>query len=74
MIGTLQATEAVKLILGKGDPLIGRLLIYSSLDMSFREVKLRRDRDCPICGEHPLITELLESYQTSAAPPVLTAA
>lgn len=74
MIGTLQATEAVKLILGKGDPLIGRLLIYSSLEMSFRVVKLRRDRDCPICGENPLITELLESYQTSAAPPALAAA
>ena len=54
-IGVLQATEAIKLILGQGDPLIGRLLTYDSLKMSFRVLKLRRDKDCPACGENPTI-------------------
>jgi molybdopterin/thiamine biosynthesis adenylyltransferase/rhodanese-related sulfurtransferase len=55
IIGVIQATEAIKLILKKGTPLIGRLLTYDSLGMKFRELKLRRDRECPLCGESPSI-------------------
>lgn len=55
IIGTLQATEAIKLILGQGDALVGRLLTYDSLRMTFRTLKLRRDKDCPACGENPTI-------------------
>jgi len=58
LIGVVQATEAVKLILGKGDPLIGRLLTYDALGMRFREVKLRRDPGCPLCGIQPTIRDL----------------
>ena len=62
IIGCIQATEIIKLALGKGEPLINRLMIYSALDMRFRELKLRRDPKCPICGENPTITELID-YQ-----------
>ena len=55
----IQATETIKLIIGKGEPLIGRLLMYDSLAMRFREIRIRRDPDCPLCGTHPTITELL---------------
>jgi hypothetical protein len=58
IIGVVQATEAIKLLLGIGDPLIGRLLTYDALGMRFREVRLRRDPKCPLCGEHPTITDL----------------
>jgi ThiF family protein len=58
MIGLVQATEAVKILLGIGDPLIGRLLTYDALGMRFREVKLRRDPKCPLCGTTPTITDL----------------
>jgi adenylyltransferase/sulfurtransferase len=58
LIGVVQATETVKLILGKGDPLIGRLLTYDALGMRFREVRLRRDPKCPLCGEAPTIRDL----------------
>jgi hypothetical protein len=58
IIGVVQATEAIKLLLGIGDALIGRLLTYDALGMRFREVKLRRDPKCPLCGEHPTITDL----------------
>jgi adenylyltransferase/sulfurtransferase len=58
LIGVIQATEAVKLLLGKGDPLIGRLLTYDALGMRFREVRLRRDPKCPLCGEAPAIRDL----------------
>jgi molybdopterin/thiamine biosynthesis adenylyltransferase len=59
VIGVIQATETIKLIVGKGEPLIGRLLMYDSLAMRFREVRIRRDLDCPICGDNPSITELM---------------
>ena len=59
VIGVIQATETIKLIVGKGEPLIGRLLMYDSLAMRFREIRIRRDPDCPLCGEHPTITELM---------------
>jgi hypothetical protein len=58
VIGLVQATEAVKVLLGIGDPLIGRLLTYDALGMRFREVKLRRDPNCPLCGTAPSITDL----------------
>ena len=58
VIGLVQATEAVKVLLGIGDPLIGRLLTYDALGMRFREVKLRRDPTCPLCGENPTIKDL----------------
>ncbi len=59
-IGMIQATEAVKLIIGKGEPLIGRLLLYDALAMTYRELKLRKDPDCPICGEKPTVTRLID--------------
>ncbi len=62
LIGVVQATETVKLILGNGDPLIGRLMLYDALAMRFRELKLRKNPDCPICGTNPTITELID-YQ-----------
>jgi adenylyltransferase/sulfurtransferase len=63
IIGCIQATEILKLALGKGNPLIGRLLLFNALDMKFRELKLRRDPECPLCGEHPTITRLVD-YET----------
>ena len=60
IVGALQAAEAIKLVLGIGDPLIGRLLRFDALKMQFREYKLRKDPDCPVCGEHPTITELID--------------
>src|SRR5690606_33195331 len=56
IVGVIQATEAIKIILGKGDPLVGRLLTYVSLKMQFRTLKLRRDPNCPVCGDSPTIT------------------
>jgi sulfur-carrier protein adenylyltransferase/sulfurtransferase len=61
VIGTIQATEALKLILGIGEPLVGRFLVYDALTMRFRDLKLPKDPDCPVCGVHPTITELRES-------------
>jgi len=60
IIGTMQATEAIKLILGVGSPLIGRLVMYDSLGMAFRTLKLRRDKACPACGENPTIHEYID--------------
>jgi sulfur-carrier protein adenylyltransferase/sulfurtransferase len=60
IIGCIQATEILKLALGKGSSLINRLLLYNALDMKFREVKLRRDPKCPLCGDHPTIKELID--------------
>jgi adenylyltransferase/sulfurtransferase len=60
IIGCIQATEIIKLALGKGDSLVGRLLLFDALKMKFSELKLRRDPQCPICGEHPTITELID--------------
>jgi adenylyltransferase/sulfurtransferase len=67
VIGLVQATEAIKVLLGIGEPLIGRLLTYDALGMRFREVKLRRDPKCPVCGEHPTITDLSIHREGSAA-------
>jgi adenylyltransferase/sulfurtransferase len=61
IIGTIQATEAIKLILGVGDPLVGKLLVFDALKMRFRELTLPKDPDCPICGKRPTITSLRET-------------
>ena len=58
IIGVMQATEAIKIIIGKGKPLVGRLLLYDALEMKFRELKIRKDPSCPVCSAHPTITEL----------------
>lgn len=62
VIGIIQATEAIKLIIGQGQPLIGRLLLYNALKMEFRQVVLKRDPGCPVCGDQPTIRELID-YQ-----------
>ena len=60
LVGVMQATEVIKLILGNGDPLIGRLLLIDALGMRFRELKLRKNPDCPVCGTHPTVTKLID--------------
>jgi len=69
MIGMVQATETVKLIMGIGEPLIGRFLIYDALRMRFRELKLRKDPDCPVCGTHPTVTTLIDYEQFCGVVP-----
>src|SRR3984957_17834661 len=63
LIGVIQATEAIKLILGIGEPLIGRLLLVDALKLRFRELKLRKNPDCPVCGTHPTVTKLIDYEQ-----------
>ncbi len=63
IIGTIQATETIKLLLGVGETLVGRFLIFDALRMRFRELKLRKDPDCPVCGDHPTVTELIDYEQ-----------
>ena len=63
LVGVIQATETIKLILGSGEPLIGRLLLVDALAMRFRELKLRKNPDCPACGTHPTVTELIDYNQ-----------
>src|SRR4051795_8190478 len=67
-IGLIQATEAVKLVLGIGEPLIGRLMLYDALTMRFRELKLRKNPECPMCGEHRTITKLIDYQQFCGMP------
>jgi adenylyltransferase/sulfurtransferase len=67
-VGLIQATETVKLILGIGEPLIGRLVLYDALAMRFRELKLRRNPDCPVCGDHPTITKLIDYQEFCGIP------
>ena len=67
-VGLIQATETVKLILGIGEPLVGRLLLYDALAMRFRELKLRRNPECPVCGGHPTIRELIDYQQFCGIP------
>ncbi len=63
LVGVIQATEVIKFILGKGEPLIGRLLLVDSLNMHFRELKLRKNPDCPVCGKNPTVTKLIDYNQ-----------
>jgi sulfur-carrier protein adenylyltransferase/sulfurtransferase len=60
IVGAIQAAEALKLIIGKGDPLVGRLLLFDALAMRFRELKLRKNPECPVCGNHPTLTNLID--------------
>ena len=60
IIGVIQATEAIKLAMGRGEPLIGRLMLFNAMEMRFREVTLQKDPDCPVCGKNPTVTELID--------------
>ena len=70
IIGLIQANEVIKLVLGVGDSLVGRLLLFDALKMKFREMKLRKDPACPICGDNPTITELIDYEQFCGIVPV----
>ena len=69
VVGTIQATEAIKKILGVGELLIGRFLLFDALKMRFRELKVRKDADCPVCGDHPTVTELIDYEQFCGVVP-----
>jgi molybdopterin/thiamine biosynthesis adenylyltransferase/rhodanese-related sulfurtransferase len=69
IVGVIQATEVIKFILGKGEPLIGRLLLVDSLNMHFRELKLRKNPDCPVCGKNPTVTKLIDYDQFCGIAP-----
>jgi adenylyltransferase/sulfurtransferase len=69
LLGIIQATEVIKLILGQGEPLVGRLLLVDTLAMRFRELKLRKNPDCPVCGTHPTVTKLIDYEQFCGIPP-----
>ncbi len=71
IIGVIQATETIKLIIGVGEPLIGRFMIYDALKMKFRELKLRKDPDCPVCGTHPTVTKLIDYEQFCGVVPAV---
>jgi molybdopterin/thiamine biosynthesis adenylyltransferase/rhodanese-related sulfurtransferase len=83
-IGSIQVTEAIKVLTGVGDPLVGRLMIYDALEMTYRAVKVRKDPECPLCGKNPTITELIDyeafcgvvsdEAQMAAADSTITAA
>jgi adenylyltransferase/sulfurtransferase len=72
IIGTIQATEAIKIIVGAGDTLAGRLLLFDALRMQFRTLKLHRDPECPVCGDHPTVTSLIDYEQFCGITPVAT--
>ena len=69
IVGVIQATEVIKLILGKGEPLIGRLLLVDALSMRFRELKLRKNPECPVCGVNPTVTQLIDYNQFCGIAP-----
>ena len=69
MLGIIQATEVIKLVLGQGEPLVGRLLLVDTLAMRFRELKLHKNPDCPVCGTHPTATKLIDYEQFCGLPP-----
>jgi adenylyltransferase/sulfurtransferase len=68
IVGLIQANEGVKLILGQGNPLIGRLLLFNALDMKFRELKLKKDPTCPVCGKNPTVTQLIDYQEFCGVP------
>src|SRR5262249_61658667 len=72
--GLIRAPETIKLILGTGEPLIGRFLIYDALRMKFRELKLRKDPDCPVCGTPPTVHQLIDYEQFCGVRPEPAAA
>ena len=69
IIGVIQATESIKLVTGIGEPLIGRFLIYDALKMKFRELKLKKDPECPVCGTNPTVTKLIDYDQFCGIAP-----
>jgi adenylyltransferase/sulfurtransferase len=69
IVGSIQAVEVLKLLIGEGEPLVGRLLIFDALAMEFSEVKIRRDPACPVCGDNPTITELIDYDAFCGLPP-----
>ena len=71
VVGTIQATEAVKLIIGAGEPLINRFMIYDALRMRFRELKLQKDPECPVCGDNPTVTDLIDYEQFCGIVPAV---
>src|SRR5919201_3629985 len=73
IIGTIQAMETIKLIVGIGEPLVGRFLIFDALRMKYRELKLRKDPDCPVCGTHPTVTHLIDYEQFCGVRPAAAA-
>jgi len=73
IVGCIQANETLKLILGIGEPLVGRFLVFDSLRMKFRELKLRKDPDCPVCGTHPTVTKLIDYEQFCGVGPAAAA-
>jgi len=70
IIGVIQALETIKLLLGLGEPLVGRLLLFDALTLEFREVKLRRDPNCPVCGDNPTIKELIDYHEFCGVPAI----
>jgi molybdopterin/thiamine biosynthesis adenylyltransferase/rhodanese-related sulfurtransferase/molybdopterin converting factor small subunit len=74
VVGTIQATEALKLIVGTGEPLIGRLLLFDALQMKFRALRLQKDHDCPVCGDHPTVTKLIDYELFCGITPAVKAA
>ncbi|MEW6321039.1 MAG: molybdopterin-synthase adenylyltransferase MoeB [Acidobacteriota bacterium] len=73
IIGTIQAMETIKLLLGVGEPLVGRFLVFDALRLRFRELKLRKDPDCPVCGAHPTVTQLIDYEQFCGVAPAAAA-
>ena len=69
IVGTIQANEAIKLIIGKGEPLIGRLLLFDALKMRFREFRVRKSAECPVCGTNPTITGLIDYEEFCGVQP-----
>ncbi|HYM09657.1 MAG TPA: molybdopterin-synthase adenylyltransferase MoeB [Bryobacterales bacterium] len=68
LVGTMQATEAIKLIIGKGEPLVGRLMLFDALAMRFRELRIRKNPECPICGQHRTIHKLIDYQEFCGIP------
>jgi adenylyltransferase/sulfurtransferase len=68
IVGSIQAIEAIKMLLGTGEPLVGRLLMIDTLDMSFRTLKVQKNPECPVCGDHPTVTELIDYEQFCGLP------
>jgi adenylyltransferase/sulfurtransferase len=69
VIASIQGVETIKLLLGLGEPLVGRLVFFDALAMEFRQVKYRRDPACPVCGDHPTITDLIDYHEFCGVPP-----
>jgi adenylyltransferase/sulfurtransferase len=69
IVGSIQAVETIKLLLGVGEPLIGKLLMIDTLDMSFRTLRVQRNAECPLCGDHPSVLELIDYEQFCGLPP-----